>query len=728
MTQAVFPVDIKGISERDALDEATNGSEGEGTRRSRAIYALPAASFLTAGCDLNPLDGQASAATLTPPAMNGIGQLPPANPVTPPTVDVISVSPPTVPVTPPTVNVTTPVPANPVTSTPTSPAPVTPAPSSSSNVAVPPPTVTVPVPAVDVTAIPAVLSPLVPALNPTSLLPSNPPPSNELPAASGRPATATEAAQFILKASLSVNEQEIADLQSTSYGEWLVKQLNMPIQEKGQQWMDARKYNSVTADEYFYQKALSDFMVWHQMMNSPDAVRKKIAFALSEFFVVSSTGMDIHWTSNAMTYYWDLLNHHAFGNFRELLEAITLCPVMGVYLSMLGNKKEDEATGRVPDENFAREIMQLFTIGLYKLNNDGTLWLEGGKPVETYTNDDITNLARVFTGYNYDFTDNGKTPMVRTPPFVPPVLFNNVDYVYKPMTSEPQNWEKKQAKSEHSLKEKRFLKTVIPENTGATKSLGDALDALFNHPNVGPFFCKQMIQRLITSNPSPAYVNRVASVFNRNSSGARGDLRAVFKAILLDVEAISPSNAGTPTAGKLREPALRLTQWGRTFGATSLSGRWAIPPLMDPATSLSQSPLRAPSVFNFFRPGYVPPNTQIATNGFVAPEFQLVSEVSIAGYVNFMASAIRGQMTDTSFDVTAPYKNELAIAHNSEALLDRLCLLLAANQISARTKTIIKDALDSSTVVATSHDNTKLKRIHMAILLVMASPDYLVQK
>lgn len=739
MKQAWFPIDIEGLSEVDAPLEVAEAIKDVSTARSRAIYALPAASFLTTGCDMDLIGGSKAATTL-PPNIDGINGLTTItgkviNSSTSPTVDIISNPGPTTTTPPPLVEVvdpvaptSTPPPSVEVVNTvspPTTP-PVTALPGpSASSLTNPPPAVSVPIPAVDVTAASAIVAPLLPALNPANLLPIHPPPPPPLPAASGRPATAAEAAQFILKASLSVNEQEIVNLQSTSYGEWLVKQLNMPIQETGRQWMDARNYNSVTAEEYFYQKGLSDFMVWHQMMKSPDAVRKKIAFALSQFFVVSATGMDIHWTSNAITYYWDLLNKHAFGNFRDLLEDITLCPVMGVYLSMLGNKKEDEKTGRVPDENFAREIMQLFTIGLYKLNNDGTLWLdEGGEPVETYTNEDVTNLARVFTGYDYDFTNNGKTPMVR----VPSVQFDHVDYVYKPMTSNPQKWRQPQSTSEHSLKEKRFLDTVIAANTDAPTSLQKTLDALFNHSNVGPFFCKQMIQRLITSNPSPAYVNRVATVFNNNGSGVRGDLRAVFKAILLDVEAVNSPNAGTPTDGKLREPALRLIQWGRTFGATSKSGNWSIAPLTDPATSLSQSPLRAPSVFNFFRPGYVPPNTAIANNGLVAPEFQLVSEVSIAGYVNFMASALRGQMSGTSFDVSATYSNELAIAHNSGALLDRLCLLLAANQISPSTKALIKEALDTSVVVETSHPNTKLKRVQMAILLIMASPDYLVQK
>lgn len=509
------------------------------------------------------------------------------------------------------------------------------------------------------------------------------------------------------------------------YSAWLDKQFDMPVAQTGRAWMESRGFDKVTIDAHYDSYINGDFMVWNQLMTCPDAVRKRIAFALSEFFVVSTTPLAINWRSNAVSHFWDQLNAKAFGKFRELLEDVTLNPAMGVFLSTLGNQKEDSNTNRVPDENFAREIMQLFTIGLHELNNDGSKKTNAkGEAIETYTNNDVSNLARVFTGYNYDFTGIGKTPTIKDPNRMVP----DASYVYKPMTVDPTKWENPQATSEHSMLEKSFLGTTIPANTSPESSLKLALDTLFNHPNVAPFFSAQMIQRLVTSNPTPAYVNRVANVFNNNGKGDRGDLRAVFKAILLDQEAINPSNAGTPTAGKLREPALRLVQWGRTFGARSKSGNWMISTLSDPALTLGQSPLRAPSVFNFFRPGYVPPNTAIAANGLVAPEFQLVNEVTVAGYINFMISALKGQMTNTNWDVSATYENELKIAHDSSALLNRLCLLLAANQISDATKATIKSALDATPVTITSQQTTKLARIRLAILLIMASPEYLVQK
>jgi uncharacterized protein (DUF1800 family) len=500
--------------------------------------------------------------------------------------------------------------------------------------------------------------------------------------------------------------------------------MDIPISQTGVAWLSSRGYDQVTAAEFYFQDTLADYMAWNQLITSPDPVRKRLAFALSQFFVVSTNGIEIEWRSNAMAAYWDVLNRHALGNFRQLLEDITLNPAMGVYLSTLGNFQGDSGTGRVPDENYAREVMQLFTIGLNELNNDGTNKIGAtGQPIETYTNVDVANLARVFTGYNYDWTNLARTPSVR----FPSQMIAPIESVLRPMTSDPTKWEWRQTRSQHSTLEKRFLGTTIPANTDAPTSMKLALDTLFNHPNVGPFFSKQMIQRLVTSNPSAGYVDRVARVFNNNGSGVRGDLRAVFKAILLDDEATNAAGLTSPTFGKVREPVLRFTQWARNFGATSQSGNWTINNTSNPAFSLGQSPLRAPSVFNFYRPGYVPANTAIATNALVAPEFQIVNEVSVAGYINFMVSAI-GSTNGVNNDVKATYTSELAIVTDSSALLNRLSLLIAGNQLTDTTKATIKAALDATTVTNTSSLAVKERRVYLATLLVFASSDYLVQK
>ena len=539
-----------------------------------------------------------------------------------------------------------------------------------------------------------------------------------------KPATDGEAARFILKASLAATEAEIADIRSVGYVAWLDKQMDIPISQTGVAWLSSRGYDQVTADEFYLRDSLADYMAWNQLITSPDPVRKRLAYALSQFFVVSTNGIEITWRSNAMAAYWDVLNRHALGNFRQLLEDVTLNPAMGVYLSTLDNKKEDTRTGRVPDENYAREVMQLFTIGLNELNNDGTRKTgTTGQPIETYTSSDVSNIARVFTGYSYDYANLVRTPSVR----VPSTLVAPLESVTRPMTSDPTRWSRPQTSSEHSPLEKTFLGTTIPANTDAPTSMKLALDTLFNHPNVGPFFSKQMIQRLVTSNPSAGYVDRVAKIFNNNGSGVRGDLRAVFKAILLDDEATNAAGLTSPTFGKVREPVLRFTQWARSFGATSRSGNWIIANLSNPGTSLGQSPLRAPSVFNFYRPGYVPANTAIATNALVAPEFQIVTEVSVAGYINFMASAI-GSANGLNNDVKATYTREIAIVSDTAALLNRLSLLLSGNQLTDTTKATIKAALDATTVTDTSALADKERRVYLATLLVFASPDYLVQK
>ena len=550
--------------------------------------------------------------------------------------------------------------------------------------------------------------------------PPPPPPTVQV----AKPTTEAEAARFILKASLSVSDAEIGNIRSIGYEPWLNAQIDATISQTGVAWLSSRNYDQITADNFFDNEYPGDYMIWNQLMSDANGVRKRIALALSEFFVVSLPGLDFSWRAQAIAFHWDQLNSNAFGNYRKLLEDVTLNPAMGYYLSTRGNRKEDARTGRVPDENYSREVMQLFTIGLYQLNNDGSRKLDSNnQPIETYTNADVTNLARVFTGYDWDFTGNVKTLATGSTTR----MINSTGYVLRPMTIDSTKWEFPTTTSQHSALEATFLGTTIAANTDGTAALKIALDTLFNHANVGPFFSRQMIQRLVSSNPSPAYVDRVARIFNDNGSSVRGDLRAVFKAILLDNEAIGSAGLTAPTFGKVREPILRFVQWARTFGATSTSGNWRIGNLSDLASGLGQSALRSPSVFNFFRPGYVPANTAIATNALVAPEFQLINETSTPGYVNFMTSAI-GSTNGVGNDVKAAYTSELAIAHDAGLLLDRICLLLAANQISDASKATIKTALDATTVTPTSTTAEKQRRVYMAVLLVMASPDYLVQK
>jgi uncharacterized protein (DUF1800 family) len=443
---------------------------------------------------------------------------------------------------------------------------------------------------------------------------------------------------------------------------------------------------------------------------------------------VSLSGLNFSWRSHALAAWWDMLSSNAFGNFRTLLEDVTLNPAMGYYLNTKGNLKENTATGRQPDENYAREVMQLFTLGLHQLNLDGTEKKDAqGNKLESYTQADVTNLARVFTGYDFDMSQNVNTFDALLNRNIP-----NTSAARLPMAL---------TASRHSTLAATFLGATVPANTGAAAALQIGLDTLFNHPNVGPFFGRQMIQRLVTSNPSPAYVGRVAVAFNNNGAGVRGDLQAVWSAILLDEEARSPAGLTQSTFGRLREPMLRLVQWGRTFGIGSALGSWKIGDLSNPATQLGQSPLRSPSVFNFFRPGYVPPSTALVASQSVAPEFQIVNESSVGGYLNYMQGVIRngihvnapdqpnsGSNASNGYDITAAYTGELALVSDAAALVRRLSLLLCAGQLAASTQALIVDALNATPVTAASTDSIKRNRVAAAVLMVMASAEYLVQK
>ena len=544
------------------------------------------------------------------------------------------------------------------------------------------------------------------------------------PVAVLKPSSDAQAARFILRASLSASTSSIDAVKSQGYEPWLDQQMRTANAQSGAQFLADRGYERVDNNRWYDRQNPADNMIWSQLMSGSNSVRKRAALALSEFFVVSLNPISITWRSSAIAAYWDILNDHAFGNFRDLLEAITLNPAMGVFLNTQGNRKADPNSGRVADENYGREVMQLFSIGLVELNLDGTPRLgSGGQPIETYTNDDVTGIAKAFTGYDYDYTGVGTTVATDG-------SGRNIQdplYARQPMTADPAKWRSPRATGYHSDEAKSFLGTSIPAQTGAVQTLKLTLDALFQHPNVGPFFAQQMIQRLVTSNPAPAYVERVARVFNNNGSGVRGDLRAVFKAVLMDDEALADAGLNDQRFGKLREPMIRFAQFGRTFDAASASGNWDIGNLSDSGNRLGQAPLRSPSVFNFFRPGYVPAGSQAAANDMLAPEFQIVDETSVAGYINFMDSTIdsRGSWMR---NVKARYTAELPIAHDAAALLDRLDLLLTGKQLRQATRDTILSALNADAVTQTSDDPTKLRRIHTAVLLVMVSNDYLVQK
>ncbi|MDN4590382.1 DUF1800 domain-containing protein [Xenophilus aerolatus] len=518
-----------------------------------------------------------------------------------------------------------------------------------------------------------------------------------------------EAARFLLQAQFSASPEEIAAVRAKGYLPWLGEQFDAPAGQRAWAWLETLPYatTSNTLD--------LDAMVWKQLITAPDALRQRVALAFSEIFVVSGNDIGSNWPVHTMAQYWDVLVAGATTNFRKLIEDITLNPAMGFYLNTKGNQKENTSTGRQPDENYAREVMQLMTIGLVQLNADGSVKTDGaGKPLDSYTQDDVTNLARVFTGYDLDIKTAERNTV--TPPGASYTIESNA-WTQRPMAL---------TASRHSTLAATFLGTTIPAGTPGDQALKTALDALVAHPNTAPFISRQLIQRLVTSNPSPAYVKRVADVFANNGAGVRGDMKSVIAAILLDNEARSPAGLSSADFGHVREPMLRFVQWARTCGLSSAAGTWRIGNLSSTSNGLGQSPLRSPSVFNFYRPGYVPPSTAIAAKGMVAPEFQIVTETSVGGYINFLGGILQNGFNGK--DVVAAYANEKALVLDPAALVDRLALLFTANQLSAATKSLIVDALSDPAVTATSSDAVKLNRITAAVLLVMACPEYLVQK
>jgi uncharacterized protein (DUF1800 family) len=509
-------------------------------------------------------------------------------------------------------------------------------------------------------------------------------------ACAAAPADATQAARFLAQATLGYSHAQVTALQASTYATWIESQFATPVSIGHYDWLVVKGYS----DETFRNSTQGlDNSIWRKLILSTDPLRQRMVLALSEICVVSVLGVSTNWRQFAVAHYLDILEANAFGNYRTLLGQITLSTAMGYYLTYRGNAKAN-TSGSEPDENYARELMQLFTIGLVKLNADGT-----PTAAETYGATDVSQMARVWTGWDLD-TSGLVSPY-------PPSIHQ------RPMA---------QVASRYETGSKTFLGVTIPAATSAVDSLNVALDTLFAHPNMPPFIARQLIQRLVTSNPTPAYVGRVAAAFADNGTGVRGDLKAVLRAILLDGEARDPGSAGNIAFGKVREPVVRFLNWARAFNATSAADGWAIGDLSDPATKLGQSPMRSSSVFNFFRPGYVPPNTSIATASLTAPELQITTESTVAGYVNFMQRAASGSGIG---DTRADYSSLIPLATDSAALLAELNLVLAANQVSGTTLATLKSALDSISVTT---DTGKLNRIYAAITLVMASPEYIVQK
>ncbi len=538
-----------------------------------------------------------------------------------------------------------------------------------------------------------------------------------------------DASRFLEQATFGATDSGIRNVSMIGFQAWLNEQfalpatpsepaveqaliLNNPPCASGNVTCNAALFVQNSSDENLVQAAF-----WQQSLTAPDELRQRVRYALSQLFVISSDNTTaIQSMPRGEASYYDMLGNDAFGNFRQLLNDVTLSPMMGQFLSMLGNDKGNATTD--PDENYAREVMQLFTVGLWQLNDDGSQQLDStGNPIPTYSNTDVMGLAAVFTGFSWDIpgddTDNAWSNCC---------VYVGQGYGEEllPMQSFP---------SHHSTVEKQFLGVTIPASSSADPGgdLNLALDTLFNHPNLPAFFSKQMIQHLVTSNPSPAYINRVAQVFKNDGTGVRGNLQAVITAILLDAEARDTATAiANPQYGKVREALLRYTEWARAFTAQSRTGSFNLGSTEDPIYGLGEMWLRSPTVFNWFSPGYTPPGTTIAAAGLLAPEMQMTNVSTVVGYINSMQSAI-GSSPTLGPDVFSSYATEMRLAATPDQLLDRINLLLMSGQMSSGLYNQILTAV-AAIPIPTGDQNAinaaLLNRAQTAIYLTVASPDF----
>jgi len=540
------------------------------------------------------------------------------------------------------------------------------------------------------------------------------------------------ASRFLAQTTLGANYELIDSVSRIGYSEWIEQQFAIPYtfdyEAHTKEFRDRAYETSDSlpmAGNYYYHYFTSSWT--YDAINSPDLLRARVAFALSQIFVISHDNSALHHRAYTFSNYYDMLSANTFGNYRDLLEATALHPAMGAFLTHINNPKSAPEENRFPDENFAREIMQLFSIGLVQLNQDGTPILDAeGNMIPTYDNNDIAELAKVFTGLSWADVSTFGLPHTGVDSWIAPMqMFNE--------------W--------HEPGEKTIIDDfVIPDRNpvDGMADIQDAIDHLFNHQNVAPFVCRQLIQRLVTANPTPAYVGRISAVFNDNGQGIRGDMKSIIRAILLDGEARDCGFINEDEAGKLREPVIRYTHLLRAFDFSTPSGEIRSN-LNVLRIHMKQSPLGAPSVFNFYRPDFSPSGI-IQNADKYAPEFQILDGNTMIGYANLLQTWMFHQYSlnhrfflypdenlNPDYDGTAllgtlDLSDELPLAtdENLGELLERLNLILAHGRLSYTTKNHIIEALRGLPVNA--QFNYASRRLQMAMFLVMISPEYLIFK
>jgi len=531
------------------------------------------------------------------------------------------------------------------------------------------------------------------------------------------PESDDEAARFLNEATFGARMEDIAHLRKIGYAAWFDEQFALPA-SSFEAWVDRAYDDPVSSDlRQRLQAQVYDSAFYSVASHAPDQLRVRMLWSLSQIFVVSGTDRAVGLRPyEFLMYYFDTLTARAFGTYRELLEAVTYNPLMGVMLTYAGSQ-EKPAEKIFADQNFAREIMQLFSIGLVELNRDGTPRLGGdGQPVPTYVNDDVVNLARVFTGLNFVRSDRcggeiGCAPMAMVP-------------------------------DRHFWGEKRFLRTVVPAQTSdrtaaaADRELRSTLDLIAGHANVAPFISRQLIQRMVTSNPSPAYVDRVAQVFNDNGAGVRGDFKAVVKAVLLDRDARYRPKTAAPDWGKVREQALRATQVSRVLRARAADGNvWTTTGNFiydcDTMGMVDQRPFHAPSVFNYYRPNFAPPVSRLASKGLVAPELQILDTESAVVWSRYVRDSLRRDGSGGAIGCEAKASNPFdygdlpQLAATPRALVDRLATQWTGGVMSEPTKAAITAEVAS---VEGTDTAAALNRVRLGLAFTLLNPEYIVQK
>lgn len=486
--------------------------------------------------------------------------------------------------------------------------------------------------------------------------------------------------------------------------------------------------------------------LWKQYFEGNDQLRQRVGYALLQIFVVSMNNNAVLDAPCGAAAYADIMNLHAFGNVRNLLKDVSLSPVMGEYLSMKESAKADPILGTQPDENYAREVMQLFSVGTVMLNNDGSTKLgPDGNPIPTYTEDTVKDMAKALSGWTFAGQDQNNQYRWIYPDLWDPDPVIRTNKACAAWSSPMQPWTGTRYRSAddtrnitgqpHDAGAKTLLVypgapySNLPAGQTAQTDLENVIDNLFNHPNVGPFLSKQLIQRLVTSNPSPQYIGRVAAKFNNNGSGVRGDMKAVLRAILLDSEARNLTIAGRATYGKLTEPVVRFVQLHRAFNGKRADGYYDFWDFGAP-TALNQSPMHAPSVFNFYHPTFTPAGPLALTN-LVGPEFEITNASSVAGFADFSKWGIIGGFdhgsSDTGNRILPDYSYYINLANTPQQLIDELDWVLCANGMSSTFKSALVTSVGK--VVNTNNIPAQnLERLNMALWLIINSPDYSVQK